>query len=342
MSNVQRTNKKPHSKHKTKAQRRKRTAGNPEQPKKNRNKNPRRQPGPQMTRKEWRDTDKFDKNAADGRKRMTLANGSVSVGVKYSPSEVTVTDIGRLWEESEKNNKVKMFDRGKKLPKMSFTIELLDLDNKGHASELQTIDKKIKDLKSMANSTRPVRVLYTMFESGLWYITGLQLVSVRREPKSNMVVWAKVSVDMVSAEEEERNKLPTEKAAAATTPTTTPRTPSRKKVPGVSAKPIDFPANTPDKRRPKTTINKNRPKVVDDGASVDRTVGGSIGAGKSKGVNDGAKVGLGIGGAVGGRTNKKTNNRPTKKQQPAPAPNPKSKKPRQKDKFKGPDLGSWF
>lgn len=330
----ERTNRKAHSKHKVKAQRRKRKRGNPEPGNKKTRQHHNRYRGPQMTREEWVDAnDKFRDAAKDGRRRMAIANGSESLPVRYSPSEVSVSDVGRLWEESEKNNKVKMFNRGKKLPKMSFSIELLDLDDRGNKSELQTIDKQIKVLKHLANSTRPVRILYTMFESGLWYITNLQLQSVRREPKTNMVVWAKVTVDLTSAEEEERNKLPTEKAAQDETPQTTPRTPKTKPTTtGTPAEPsIDLPLVDPKPKRTRGKGGRGRDVGVDD-VSPRLGLGGGVGVGGNAGDGEHVvkkkkhknKVGKGAGSGIGG------------------AINPKSKKPRKKQKPIPPALPDWF
>lgn len=135
--------------------------------------------------------------------RMTITpeDGGVPIVVPYAPRNVDHTGRGGSYLDIPRPGlpSVIVYD-GERLPRMSFTLIVVDKELAGHDQSVTAISV-LEALENLAKTGKRVRVSYAKMESGLWYIEDFSFQSVMRHPATDEITHATVDITFVRASE---------------------------------------------------------------------------------------------------------------------------------------------
>jgi hypothetical protein len=136
---------------------------------------------------------------------MTIApeHGGTSVKIPFAPVKVDHENLGAEYAVVSRPGLDDFYVYSRKMrPTMSMTLTVADkrvVASNGN-STVTTAIAVIKVLQGYARKAAKVRVAYGTFESGLWVILGMSMSSEIRNPISDEITSAKVTLDFARAE----------------------------------------------------------------------------------------------------------------------------------------------
>lgn len=135
--------------------------------------------------------------------RMVIAaeNGHATIAIPYAPREVSHSDLGGTYVTINRPGLTDVMSFvNEKVPKMSMDIFVADkslVQYKGQT--LIAAVRIISALRSLAKTGERVRVSYGELESGLWYIDSMSVKSTRRNPTTDEITQAEVTLSFTQA-----------------------------------------------------------------------------------------------------------------------------------------------
>jgi LysM repeat protein len=134
---------------------------------------------------------------------MTIApeSGGTVLNIPYAPKEVDHSNLvvdyvtvprPALLENVVYSNPMR--------PRMSFELKIHDkrvTATSGGVTTLQKAVSVILAIQSMGRTGKRVRIAYGALESGLWYLTDMKVKSTRRDPLTDEITSAEVSLDLI-------------------------------------------------------------------------------------------------------------------------------------------------
>lgn len=126
--------------------------------------------------------------------------------VPYSPNEVEHSNIGSDFAEVNRaGRKNSLVYIKKQLNKMSFTLYVADkapiVANKYLPQGFQHTSFVLKQLRLWAENGTRLKVLYGLFESGIWNITSCSVQTVRRARSNNEPIEANVELEFTKVQD---------------------------------------------------------------------------------------------------------------------------------------------
>lgn len=130
---------------------------------------------------------------------FTAESGGASLNIPYAPQEVSHTSVINDWVSIPRPGLMENVVYGGPMrPKMSFDLVIHDkrvLATSGATTLVRAITV-VQTLISMAKKGR-VRISYGAMESGLWWISDLQVKTTKRDPLTDEMIGATVSMSLI-------------------------------------------------------------------------------------------------------------------------------------------------
>lgn len=172
-----------------------------------------------------------------GRMRIGPDTSPTGISVPYAPSEV---DFANLAADFVTVNRPSLSPAITKnappLPTMEFTLYIADKKVFGVStshgllqpySVVTTAISVLNTLVGYAKNGTRLKVTYGALESGLWYITTMSIATLVRDPISNEVTQANVSLTFTKAADAQQSTGPTSGGVKPITPTPAPTPPPK-------------------------------------------------------------------------------------------------------------------
>lgn len=134
---------------------------------------------------------------------MTMApeSGGTILNIPYAPKEVSHSNLVLDYVTTPRPSLIERVDYSNPMrPRMSFDLEIHDKKvtaTSAGSTTLQRAISVIQAIQSMARSGKRVRIAYGVLESGLWYLLDMTIKSMRRDPFSDEIISATVSLSFI-------------------------------------------------------------------------------------------------------------------------------------------------
>lgn len=139
--------------------------------------------------------------------RMTIApeSGGLPINIPYAPREIEHSDLGATFITVQRPGLPETtIYQNENVPKMALNLFVADkrvVAGKGVSFQYTSAIGVIQSLRKIVAKGTRVRISYGVLESGLWYITSMQLRSTVRDRVTNEITQAEVSLQCTRASE---------------------------------------------------------------------------------------------------------------------------------------------
>jgi LysM repeat protein len=133
--------------------------------------------------------------ASPGRRMYIYAETSnIVLAVPYAPREVSYEDWENNWVQAERSGRPPLLlYKSPKLKLMKFSLRLAS------PNRLTPMTAILATLRQLAATKERVLIRYGPTEAGLWRLTGCTLNSAQRDPDTNEITDAVVSLELTAA-----------------------------------------------------------------------------------------------------------------------------------------------
>lgn len=132
---------------------------------------------------------------------ITPENGGATLNIPYAPREVNHTNLIAEYVTVPRPGLLEnVIYSGLQRPRMTFDLEIHDKKITSNVGRIVTNLRAlavIQTLQNMARTGKRVRIAYGTLESGLWFIIGMSVKSSRRDPLTDEITGAEVSIEAI-------------------------------------------------------------------------------------------------------------------------------------------------